>query len=169
MSKPKKKRKNTDKANYEVGYCKPPKNKQWKKGCKSPNPLGRPKKITSIKEALKVNLGKEITTTNENGEECKISCADAIVRKTIKDAITKDGPTRRLLFRNDLLSLEAQEPEIIYEADEQEQIEIEKRYAQLLKSWAAMPEGIRNVYNKIISEALRDYINENNRKENKND
>ena len=32
-----------------------------------------------------------------------------------------------------------------------------------------MPEGIRNVYNKIISEALRDYINENNRKENKND
>ena len=125
--------------------------------------------IEQINRQIQAAEDEESATTNENGEECKISCADAIVRKTIKDAITKDGPTRRLLFRNDLLNLEAQEPEIIYEADEQQQIDIEKRYAQLIKSWAAMPEGIRNVYNKIISEALRDYINENNRKGNKND
>ena len=169
MAKSKKRRKKFAVGDYEVGYCKPPKDKKWVKGCKSPNPKGRPKKITSIKEALKVNLGKEITTTNENGEECKISCADALVRKTIKDAITKDGPTRRLLFRNDLLNLEAQEPEMLYEADEQQQIEIENHYAELLKSWVAMPEEIRNVYNKMISEVLIEHMNEKKRKEVKND
>jgi predicted ABC-class ATPase len=74
-----------------------------------------------------------------------------------------------LLFRNDLLNLEAQEPEMLYEADEQQQIEIENHYAELLKSWVAMPEEIRNVYNKMISEVLIEHMNEKKRKEVKND
>ena len=50
-----KKKKNKKKKNtYEVGYGKPPKEYQWKKGCRSPNPKGRPKKIRTLKEALQV-------------------------------------------------------------------------------------------------------------------
>ena len=62
-------KKDSKKSNYEVGYKKPPKEHQWEKGCKSPNPKGRPKKITSLKEALQVNLAREIMTQNEKGEK----------------------------------------------------------------------------------------------------
>lgn len=34
---------------YEVGYGKPPKQHQFKKGCKSPNPKGRPKGAKGLK------------------------------------------------------------------------------------------------------------------------
>jgi hypothetical protein len=33
-------------ASYEVGYGKPPKHTQFKKGCRPPNPKGRPRKLS---------------------------------------------------------------------------------------------------------------------------
>ena len=68
MAKSKKKQSKKAKADYKVGYGKPPKQYQWEKGCKSPNPKGRPKKIRTLKEALQVSFNKEITTKNENGD-----------------------------------------------------------------------------------------------------
>ena len=153
-------KKDSKKSNYEVGYKKPPKEHQWKKGCKSPNPKGRPKKIKSIKEALQINLGKEIPTTNEKGEPCKISCAEALVQKTIKDAILKDGATRRLLFRQDLLNIETKEREIEYPEKVEKQIEVEKEYQDILKSWAKLPEKLRDTLAKLLTEQLREYANE---------
>lgn len=45
------KRKNKkQKKEYDVGYCKPPEEYKWKKGCKSPNPSGRPKKLKIYKK-----------------------------------------------------------------------------------------------------------------------
>ena len=162
-----KKRKNISK-NYEVGYCKPPKEYQWVKGCKSPNPKGRPKKITNIKEALQVSLGKEITARNENGEPCKISCAEALARKTVADAISKDGPTRRLFFSRDFINMEAKEPEIIYEPSYAEKKEVEETYGKLLMEWASMPAKDREFHYRLLSEILRDELNEGYRSQNNN-
>jgi len=160
MAKNKKKRAKIAKADYEIGYGKPPKQYQWEKGCKSPNPKGRPKKIRTLKEALQVSFNKEITTKNENGDIKKITCLEALASKTIADAISKDGPTRRLLYRQDLMNLVSKEQEVEYSPDEQKIIDIENEYGKLLLQWAETDPDIREKLSRIISEALIDISNE---------
>ena len=169
MAKNKKKKSRKAKSDYEVGYGKPPKQHQWKKGCKSPNPDGRPKKIRTLKEALQVSFNKEITTKNESGDIKKITCLEALASKTIADAISKDGPTRRLLYRQDLMNLTSKEPEIEYSPDEQKVIEIENEYGSLLHQWAKIDPKIRDIASRFISEALIDICNERSRKGEKNE
>ena len=152
-------KKKKSKGNYKIGYKKPPEEHKWKKGCKSPNPKGRPKKITSIKEALQVNLGKEISSKNENGETYKISCADALVKKTLADAIQKDGPTRRMLYRLDLMNLQAKEQEFEYDENQENLIKFEKKYQDFIKTWANAPDNLTEIATKIFSEILRNQIN----------
>ncbi len=164
MAKNKKKKSKKEKADYEVGYGKPPKQYQWKKGCKSPNPKGRPKKIRTLKEALQVSFNKEITTKNENGDIKKITCLEALASKTIADAISKDGPTRRLLYRQDLMNLISKEPEIEYSPEEQKIIDVENEYGQLLHLWAEMEPETRESASRIIFNALIDEMNDKSRK-----
>lgn len=159
MAKNKKKSKK-QKANYEVGYGKPPKEFRWEKGCKSPNPNGRPKKIRTLKEALQVSFNKEITTKNENGDIKKITCLEALASKTIADAISKDGPTRRLLYRQDLMNLVSKEQELEYSPDQQKIIDVENEYGKLLLQWAETDPDIREKMARIISEALIEMSNE---------
>ena len=164
MAKNKKKKSKKEKADYEVGYGKPPKQYQWKKGCKSPNPKGRPKKIRTLKEALQVSFNKEITTKNENGDIKKITCLEALASKTIADAISKDGPTRRLLYRQDLMNLISKEPEIEYSPEEQKIIDVENEYGQLLHLWAEMEPETRESASRIIFNALIDEMNDKSKK-----
>lgn len=120
---PKKKSKKTD---YETGYKKPPKEHQFKPG-QSGNPKGRPKKITSLKEALQVSLNSDISIKTKTGEHKKITCAEAIVKRSVIDAISKDGPTRRMFFRNDIFNLVSKEPELEYDEDEAEILRVRIR------------------------------------------
>jgi hypothetical protein len=162
-----KKKKNKKKKNtYEVGYGKPPKEYQWKKGCRSPNPKGRPKKIRTLKEALQVSFNKEITTKNENGDVKKISCLEALASKTIADAISKDGPTRRLLYRQDLMNLVSKEQEIEYTPDEQKIVDVQNEYGKLLLQWAETEPKLREIMSRIISDSLIDLYNTKQQKGN---
>lgn len=160
MAKNKKKKSKKERSDYEVGYGKPPKQFQWEKGCKSPNPKGRPKKIRTLKEALQVSFNKEISTKNENGDIKKITCLEALASKTIADAISKDGPTRRLLYRQDLMNLVSKEPEMEYSPDQQKMIDIENEYGKLLLQWAETDPDIREKMSRIISEVLINLSNE---------
>lgn len=169
MAKKKKKKTKKSKFGYEVGYGKPPKEFRWEKGCKSPNPKGRPKKIRTLKEALQVSFNKEVSTKNENGEIKKISCLEALASKTIADAISKDGPTRRLLYRQDLMNLVSKEQEIEYPPEEQKIVEVEEEYGKLLQQWAETDEKTRQNMAKIISEFLRELQIQNIMKGNKNE
>ena len=154
MAKNKKKKSKKVNADYEVGYCKPPEEYKWKKGCPSPNPKGRPKKVRTLKEALQISFDKEITIKNEYGEIKKISCLEALASKTVADAISKDGPTRRLLFRLDLLNLVSKEQELEYTEEEQRLIDVENEYGKLLQQWADVEPDKREKMSRIISEAL---------------
>ena len=167
MAKNKKKGKKKSQ-NYEVGYGKPPKEYKWKKGCPSPNPKGRPKKIRTLKEALQVSFNKEVNGKDENGEIKKITCLEALATKTIADAIAKDGPTRRMLYRQDLFNLMSKEPELEFSEEEQRLIEIEKDYGELLRKWAEVPIKIREAMTNLMREQLQDITNERLRKENEN-
>ena len=164
-NKKKKSKKNKEK-NYEVGYKKPPKEHQWKKGDPSPNPKGRPKKSKNIKEAIQKVLGEEITTKDENGEVKKMACNDALARKIIKDSILNDGPTRRILLRKDFLIMETKEQE--YEVDPEElktdwgytfaSLEEMKEYEDKLQTFYKMPPDRRRLHQMLIIRALQDVM-----------
>jgi hypothetical protein len=153
---------------YEIGYCKPPEEYKWKKGCPSPNPKGRPKKIRTLKEALQISFNKEVNGRDENGEVKKITCLEALATKTIADAIAKDGPTRRMLYRQDLFNLMSKDQDLEFDEDEQRLVEIEKDYGELLRKWAETPVKIRDTMTNLMREQLRDYSSEKVRKDNEN-
>lgn len=94
---------NTNKSSsYEVGYGKPPKSSQFKKGV-SGNPSGRKKKVIpkSIKEeALELELTHKITITDENNKKANVYLFEVLVKQIIKDALNKDGRSRKLLLES---------------------------------------------------------------------
>ena len=85
----------------KVGYKNPPKHSQFKKG-QSGNPAGRKKKVIpkSLYEAFAI-YGNEIKSLKtENGASQKFTILELIVKKSLQDAIQKDGPTRKFILDN---------------------------------------------------------------------
>lgn len=62
-------KKNT--GSYRVGYCRPPRRSQFRKGC-SGNPRGRPKGSLNIATLLRRTLSEKVTIT-ENGRRKSVS------------------------------------------------------------------------------------------------
>jgi hypothetical protein len=78
----------TDDANdrdYEVGYGKPPKSTQFKKG-KSGNPKGRPKASKNVGKALEDTFYRKITVS-ENGVHRELTMLEAIFRQVVNGAV----------------------------------------------------------------------------------
>ena len=73
---------------YEVGYGKPPKSTQFKKGV-SGNPKGRPKKPLDFDHEL-LREAKSLITINENGQRTRISKAQGIAKQLTNKALTGD-------------------------------------------------------------------------------
>lgn len=81
---------------YEVGYSKPPKSGQFKKG-QSGNPKGRPKGSKNIPDLYR-DLLEEKVAIKENGEKKIITCQRAIARRVRADALQgKDKAIDRML------------------------------------------------------------------------
>ena len=71
---------------YEVGYKKPPKHTQFQKGCRPPNPKGRPKKQFNLAELIRKELDRQITV-RENGRTLRMTIREAWMRRMINEAI----------------------------------------------------------------------------------
>jgi len=70
----------------EVGYKKPPTRTQFQKGCRPPNPKGRPRKEFSLAELIRKELDRQITV-RENGRTIRMTIREAWMRRIINDAI----------------------------------------------------------------------------------
>ena len=76
-----------DKPDYEVGYGKPPKDKQFTKG-QSGNPSGRPRGSKSFKTLLEEEWREKIPVT-VNGKTKRLSKKQLLVKTAVGRAITK--------------------------------------------------------------------------------
>lgn len=71
---------------YEIGYKRPPKDHQFKKG-KSGNPKGRPKGSKSFATLVRENLAKPIQVKLD-GKLRTVSMGEAILMRSLRDAVS---------------------------------------------------------------------------------
>ena len=81
---------------YEIGYCKPPKDSQFKPG-QSGNPKGRPTDSRNVKHVL-MAVSRENILLNENGESMIVSKQEALIRRLYADALKGDKRSAKLLL-----------------------------------------------------------------------
>lgn len=81
---------------YDVGYGKPPKATQWKKG-QSGNPKGRPKGTKNFYTDLSEELA-EMILVNEGGRQKKLSKQQAMIKQLVSKALAGDMAANRLVL-----------------------------------------------------------------------
>ena len=79
---------------YEVGYGKPPKNTQFKKGV-SGNPNGRPRKTLDFDQEL-LREAKSLITINEGGHHRRISKHLAVIKQMMNNAMKGSASGQRI-------------------------------------------------------------------------
>ncbi|RYH06263.1 DUF5681 domain-containing protein [Tropicimonas sp. IMCC6043] len=84
---------------YEVGYGRPPKATQFKKG-QSGNPKGRPKGAKGFNASLQRELETKVTV-REGNREIKISKAEAAAKRLVATALKGDMKALTMLARFD--------------------------------------------------------------------
>jgi hypothetical protein len=84
-----------EKEDYEIGYGKPPKSSQFKKGV-SGNPLGRTKKASDFGSELIRELNSKLTI-NENGQRKIIKKYEGVTKQLVNKALSGNLTATRLL------------------------------------------------------------------------
>lgn len=116
---PKKKRQDK-KRDYEVGYGRPPKHSQFKKG-QSGNPSGRPKEPTTFLASFNKQLSKDVKVIKD-GKEYHITGLSAVSQKFLNSILSGDYKFMKLFLDKtakdiDIESYLYPEPEIAQEGD----------------------------------------------------
>ena len=96
--------KHTEVEHDEVGYRKPPKSGQFKKGI-SGNPSGRPKKQSDFLSALLREANSKVPIT-EKGKRKMVKMIDVVAKQVMTKAATGNIQSQRLLY---MLLQQAQE------------------------------------------------------------
>ena len=89
---------------YEVGYGKPPKSGQFKKGM-SGNPLGRPKKAADFGPQLLRELNSK-PIINESGKRRTITKLEGLVKQVVNKGLSGSLPATRLAIASSQQELE---------------------------------------------------------------
>jgi hypothetical protein len=91
-----------DENTYKVGPGHPPNEHKWKKGARSPNPKGRPKKVPSmkpdLKKALESALNEKVVITKDK-KEVVLTKASLGIQQLVNQFAKGDRHARRDLFQ----------------------------------------------------------------------
>ncbi len=82
---------------YEVGYGKPPKAHQFKKGQPAANPEGRPKGRRP--KSILDKLDEKVVVGTKNGRRVWKTLREVLHHNLVKDAIAGDKHARSLIYR----------------------------------------------------------------------
>jgi hypothetical protein len=82
---------------HEVGYGKPPKEHQFKKGQPAANPKGRPKGRKS--KSILDKLDEKVVVGTKKGRRVKKTLREVLDHSVVKDAIAGDKHARSLIYR----------------------------------------------------------------------
>jgi hypothetical protein len=99
---------------YDIGYGKPPKHAQFKKG-QSGNLNGRPKGTLNMATVLERTL-REKVVINENGRRKVITKLEAAITQLVNKAASGDGHAMRYLCQ---LVMSAEERSVVIEPETQ--------------------------------------------------
>ena len=80
----------------DVGYCRPPKDKQFQKG-QSGNPQGRPKGTPNLVAVLTKTLSELVEIEEEDGSKITVTKLEASVRRLVDQALGGDLQAFRML------------------------------------------------------------------------
>lgn len=81
----------------QVGYKKPPKDKQFKKG-QSGNPKGRPPK-KRLHEVLEATLNEVVTFTTKDGKKVTMTKKEAFIQQLVQASVNGKAPaTKNLIY-----------------------------------------------------------------------
>lgn len=97
--------KGTKDRNYDIGYGKPPRHAQFRKG-QSGNPKGRPRGAKNSATLLNEALDEAVVVT-ENGRRKTITKKQAIVKQIVNKAAGGDHRAIQLLLVNQIPLIEA--------------------------------------------------------------
>ena len=104
---------------YKVGPGRPPKEHMWKKGCPSPWPMGRPKKVPSmnpdLKKALEAALNEKVKV-KKGDKEVVLAKAIVGIQHLVNQFAKGDRHARRDVFQYaELLGVDLQGKELVAE------------------------------------------------------
>jgi hypothetical protein len=105
---------------YKVGPGFPPNEHKWKKGCRSPFPKGRPRKVPSmkpdLKKAFEAALNEKVVITKDK-KEIVLTKAALGIQQLVNQFAKGDRHARRDLFQYAaLLGVDLQAKDVITEA-----------------------------------------------------
>jgi hypothetical protein len=126
---------------YKVGYGKPPKSGQFKRG-KSGNPKGRPKGSLKLATDLAAELNEQITV-REDGKPRRVSKQRALIKSLMAKALQGDVRANAAvlaLYARVITDLPDDEDSIV----EENELQILRRFAPRLLQSTAAPAKKRN-------------------------
>lgn len=121
---------NAPEKSYEVGFCKPPRHTQWKKG-QSGNPKGRKKRepARNLHDAIVAELSKTMAVTDADGTIVHYNRLELLSNQLVNKAIKGDKTAMGIMTKS-FSNIHLPEPE---KQKTKEELEIEKKNAILLK------------------------------------
>lgn len=136
---------------YEVGYGKPPKHSQFKKG-RSGNPNGRPKGAKGVAASIQREMDRKVTI-REGGKEVTISKAEALAKRVLAKALAGDMGALKLLLQ--------------FDAEQAQQVEMDGE----LSGQTILPDQTDEAVLQYFAEQVRrnDFGSETNHKSNKDE
>jgi len=91
---------NAGKKDYSVGYGKPPKSTQFKKG-QSGNPTGRPKGSWGLVTEIKKELNRKVTVT-EQGQQKRVPKKEVVAKQLVNKAASGDLKATNLVLSHSI-------------------------------------------------------------------